>query len=71
MTSLPPPYLAGLRGAETAAMKRAGVRRLLVISGASGWCGQQAAALGDALDGDWLWVGEQSECGTGRAARRR
>ncbi len=46
-------------------MKRAGVRRLLVISGASDWCGQQAAALGNALDGDWLWVGEQSECGTG------
>ncbi|BAE74996.1 putative acetyltransferase [Sodalis glossinidius str. 'morsitans'] len=64
MTSLPPPWLACLR-AETAAMKRAGVRRLLVISGASDWCAQQAAALGDALDGDWLWVGEQSECGTG------
>lgn len=46
-------------------MRRAGVRRLLVISGEPGWCSRQAAALCDALAGDWLWVGEQSERGVG------
>ncbi|AHF76284.1 Putative acetyltransferase [Sodalis praecaptivus] len=64
MTASRPSWLASVHH-ETAAMRRAGVRRLLVISGEPGWCSWQAATLCDALAGDWLWVGEQSERGVG------
>ncbi|QTF09395.1 tRNA(Met) cytidine acetyltransferase [Brenneria izadpanahii] len=37
--------------------QRSGVRRLLVISGESGWCEDQGLALRRQLDGDWLWIG--------------
>lgn len=33
------------------------MRRLLVVSGESEWCAQQALRLRRALPGDWLWVG--------------
>lgn len=42
-------------------MAREGIRRLLVLSGEPAWCAAQAQALRDALPGDWLWVGEQSD----------
>jgi len=42
-------------------MTREGIRRLLVISGRPAWCEAQANALRDALPGDWLWVGAQSD----------
>lgn len=42
-------------------MAREGIRRLLVISGQPGWCEAQAKAIREALPGDWLWVGEQSD----------
>lgn len=48
-----PSWLASLRH-ETAAMRRAGVRRLLVISGESAWCSQQAAALKTLLGREFL-----------------
>ncbi len=41
----------------TARMRRAGVRRLLVVSGDAGWCLAQAQMLRGRLPGDWLWVG--------------
>ncbi|POT60005.1 tRNA cytosine(34) acetyltransferase TmcA [Citrobacter amalonaticus] len=45
--------------ALTAQMTREGIRRLLVLSGESSWCHEQALALRDALPGDWLWVSPQ------------
>lgn len=44
-------------GDETSRLRRAGVRRLLVLSGEGDWCLKHAAALRDRLSGDWLWVG--------------
>ena len=38
----------------TAAMQRAGIRRLCVIAGESDWAMQQAVAWRDELPGDWL-----------------
>ncbi len=45
----------------TASMAREGIRRLLVITGTPAWCEAQARALREALSGDWLWVGEESD----------
>ncbi|MFT4464266.1 MAG: hypothetical protein ACMX3H_05300 [Sodalis sp. (in: enterobacteria)] len=39
---------------ETAAMRRAGERRLLVISGEPDWCSRQAAALKTLLGREFL-----------------
>lgn len=44
-------------------MQRAGIRRLLVISGDITWSWQQALALSNQLDGDWIWVGEAAPKG--------
>lgn len=45
----------------SARMSREGIRRLLVIVGASAWSETQATELRDSLPGDWLWVGENSD----------
>ncbi len=45
----------------TAQMARAGVRRLLVLSGEEAWCSHQAQRLADSLPGDWLWTGAAPE----------
>ncbi|MEE3650853.1 MULTISPECIES: tRNA(Met) cytidine acetyltransferase TmcA [unclassified Brenneria] len=37
--------------------QRAGVRRLMVLSGDADWCGKQALTLRSQLDGDGLWIG--------------
>ncbi|NDL65412.1 GNAT family N-acetyltransferase [Enterobacteriales bacterium SAP-6] len=42
-------------------MRRAGVRRLLVLSGDAGWSLAQARTLRGRLPGDWLWVGAPQE----------
>ncbi|QDX30704.1 tRNA(Met) cytidine acetyltransferase TmcA [Dickeya poaceiphila] len=36
--------------------QRYGIRRLLVLSGRSDWCGAQAQRLSSLLPGDWLWI---------------
>ncbi|WP_293602391.1 GNAT family N-acetyltransferase [Pluralibacter sp.] len=41
-------------------MAEEGIRRLLVLSGDSAWCGHQAAALRAHLGEDGLWIGPQS-----------
>lgn len=38
-------------------MQQQGIRRLLVISGESEWCRQQAQWLAATLPGDWPWIG--------------
>ncbi|KAA8999968.1 tRNA(Met) cytidine acetyltransferase [Affinibrenneria salicis] len=45
------------------AQQRAGVRRLLVVSGAADWTQQRAQAICDALPGDWLWISESPPAG--------
>lgn len=40
----------------TGQMAREGIRRLLVLSGESDWCREQAQQLREQLPGDWLWV---------------
>ncbi|MBV4411781.1 tRNA(Met) cytidine acetyltransferase [Enterobacteriaceae bacterium YMB-R22] len=40
-----------------------GIRRLLVISGAPGWCEARATELSERYDGDWLWVSPQPRDG--------
>ncbi|MBN7765252.1 tRNA(Met) cytidine acetyltransferase TmcA [Pectobacterium brasiliense] len=40
--------------------QRYGVRRLLVLSGESSWCEEQALALSRQSSGDWLWIGESA-----------
>ncbi|MEA9389019.1 GNAT family N-acetyltransferase [Acerihabitans sp. TG2] len=42
----------------TAQMRRAGVRRLMVLSGETHWSRDMADAIRASLPGDWLWVGE-------------
>jgi tRNA(Met) cytidine acetyltransferase len=42
----------------SAAMQRAGIRRLCVISGSCDWTQQQASAWRAALPGDWLTISE-------------
>ncbi|WP_421506802.1 tRNA(Met) cytidine acetyltransferase TmcA [Erwinia rhapontici] len=42
----------------TAQIERQGWRRLLVISGETAWCAQQAADVMALLPGDWLWAGK-------------
>ncbi|KOC92374.1 tRNA(Met) cytidine acetyltransferase TmcA [Winslowiella iniecta] len=44
-------------------MQQKGVRRLLVISGETDWCQQQAEQWMQSLAGDWLWVSETSQPG--------
>ncbi|VDZ82213.1 tRNA(Met) cytidine acetyltransferase TmcA [Kluyvera intermedia] len=46
--------------AQAARMKQAGIRRLLVVSGDSAWCEQQAQAFRRAVAADVLWVGLQA-----------
>lgn len=41
-------------------MQRQGVRRLLVISGESPWCEQQAVQFSKDNRGDWLWLSDSS-----------
>ncbi|KAB8309558.1 tRNA(Met) cytidine acetyltransferase [Erwinia endophytica] len=43
--------------AHTAALKRQGMRQMLVISGEAVWCLQQAEQWMALLAGDWLWLG--------------
>lgn len=38
-------------------MQQQSIRRLLVISGESEWCQQQAQWLAATLPGDWPWIG--------------
>ncbi|ORM67536.1 tRNA(Met) cytidine acetyltransferase TmcA [Pantoea rwandensis] len=45
----------------TAAMQRAGIRRLCVIAGESDWAMQQAVAWRDALPGDWLILSDAED----------
>lgn len=47
---------AGSSG-DPALLRRAGVRRLLVVSGESEWVHAQADALRQQTQGDWLWLG--------------
>lgn len=44
--------------AAQAALKQAGIRRVLTISGDRDWCVKQADALRQALPGEWPWVGK-------------
>lgn len=44
--------------AITAAMARAGIRRLLVLAGESHWSNAILTDLAEALPAHWLWVGE-------------
>ncbi|XBS68728.1 GNAT family N-acetyltransferase [Acerihabitans sp. KWT182] len=48
-------------GETTADMRRAGIRRLLVLSGDATWSASWADRLRRLLPGDWLWVGEGSD----------
>lgn len=45
-------------------MIRQGIRRILVISGDSRWCQQQALILAQLLPGDWPWIGEAGSAQT-------
>ena len=45
----------------TAAMQRAGIRRLCVIAGESDWAMQQAVAWRDVLPGDWLIISDAED----------
>jgi tRNA(Met) cytidine acetyltransferase len=45
-------------------MRRAGIRRLLVLSGDDEWSEALAGDLRLQLPGDWLWVGEERGAGT-------
>ncbi len=45
----------------TAAMQRAGIRRLCVIAGESDWAMQQAVAWRDVLPGDWLILSDAED----------
>ncbi|WP_413732204.1 tRNA(Met) cytidine acetyltransferase TmcA [Sodalis sp. RH20] len=47
--------------AATARMRRAGVRRLLVVSGDAEWSLAQAQMLRGRLPGDWPWIGAPPE----------
>jgi tRNA(Met) cytidine acetyltransferase len=47
--------------ALSAQMAREGIRRLLVISGDSAWCEQQAQSLRATLTGDWISLGEKGD----------
>ncbi|CAG74176.1 putative acetyltransferase [Pectobacterium atrosepticum SCRI1043] len=40
--------------------QRYGIRRLLVLSGESSWCEEQAMVLSSQSAGDWLWVSEHA-----------
>ncbi|AIA70221.1 tRNA(Met) cytidine acetyltransferase TmcA [Pectobacterium atrosepticum] len=40
--------------------QRYGIRRLLVLSGESSWCEEQAMVLSRQSTGDWLWVSEHA-----------
>lgn len=44
-------------------MQQQGIRRLLVISGESQWCRDQAQQLAAQLPGDWPWVGNDAPAG--------
>lgn len=44
-------------------MQQQGIRRLLVISGESQWCRDQAQQLAVQLPGDWPWVGNDAPAG--------
>lgn len=44
-------------------MQQQGIRRLLVISGESQWCRDQAQQLAAQLPGDWSWVGNDAPAG--------
>lgn len=39
-------------------MQEYGVRRLLILSGESGWCREQALNLSQEYSGDWLWISD-------------
>ncbi|WP_058959101.1 tRNA(Met) cytidine acetyltransferase TmcA [Type-E symbiont of Plautia stali] len=45
----------------TAAMQRAGIRRLCVVSGEAGWALQQAVEWRAALSGDWLTLSDSDD----------
>ena len=45
----------------TAAMQRAGIRRLCVVSGEAGWALQQAMEWRTALPGDWLTLSDSDD----------
>ncbi len=51
------PETASWFGETTAGMRRAGIRRLLVLSGDAAWSALLAGDLCRLLPGDWLWVG--------------
>ncbi len=60
MSGALPEQLSGLSDI-TALMLRAGIRRLMVLSGEAQWSGDLADAIRATLPGDWLWVGEAGE----------
>jgi len=52
------PETASWFGETTVAMRRSGIRRLLVLSGDPVWSASLAGCLRLLLPGDWPWVGE-------------
>lgn len=44
-------------------LQQLGVRRLLVFSGETQWCAEQAIAFSEGLSGDWLWVSNRPPLG--------